>query len=204
MLAALRSTALGSGSLAVAVLASAAIYGRSVTKSSPPPDSLLTKRVKESTLLVEADCYSLEIDGKVSLEEFVEAFFTSQVFQVERMVLPVASTDEQARQFARGTTADFATWRAVGRTEGEFLTIWGDGSPETTEIPKSGTQGATWFRVEPAGTADAPRTRISLGSSIVGTPNPLTSFVMGIATPLHGVYSQTLVQCAADNLQSRV
>jgi hypothetical protein len=73
--------------------------------SSPlPPGALLAKYVREGAY---ADCYVTDIAGAVSHAQYVEAFYTTAVFKLERLILKWAvskpSTDGEARQLAAGT-----------------------------------------------------------------------------------------------------
>lgn len=203
MLGAVRSTILGSGSLAVAVVAGAAIYGHSVTQRRPEAGTLLVQHASGKKMLVQPDCFSIEVDGNVSLEEFANAFLTSRVFKLERKLLPVRSTDEEASEFARGERQTFAEWRASDRHESEMLSVWGEPPQEHEDSGDPGVHGATWLGVAPAEGEDNPRTRLMLGSSIWGQANAFTMVILTLATPLHGIYSQVLLQSAADRLRER-
>jgi len=61
----------------------------------------------------------------VSHTEFVETFYRSGLFKVERLLLRVfiskPSTDLQARQLAAGELNEFAAWRVEARAVGELL-----------------------------------------------------------------------------------
>ncbi len=68
-----------------------------------------------------ADCYTTTLPGRVTLARFVEAFYTTPLFKLERFILRVAgrpSTDDDARQLAQGARNAFAAWtvEAVPRT----------------------------------------------------------------------------------------
>ena len=53
------------------------------------------------------DCFTVDVAGEVSQQQFVTAFYTSRLFKVERFILKwlVArpSTDRQAEQLADGS-----------------------------------------------------------------------------------------------------
>ena len=61
-----------------------------------------------------ADCYATDVGGSVTHAEYVEAFYTTWVFKLERRLLATfagrASTDLQARELAAGTLTSFAAW----------------------------------------------------------------------------------------------
>lgn len=72
-----------------------------------------------------ADCYVTEIARPVSQAEYVQAFYTSPLFKVERLLLAwlvsKPSTDAQASQLASGTLDSFAAWSVEERREDQLL-----------------------------------------------------------------------------------
>src|SRR4051794_31252831 len=72
-----------------------------------------------------ADCFVTQVASEVSHAEFVEAFYTTTVFGIERLLLSwfVArpSTDLQAAQLARGELASFAAWSVEARASDQLL-----------------------------------------------------------------------------------
>ena len=66
-----------------------------------PPDALSRKDRERGAY---TDCYTTDIDRQVSHAQYVEAFYTSWAFRLERFVLKwlVArpSTDDEARRLA--------------------------------------------------------------------------------------------------------
>ena len=61
-----------------------------------------------------ADCYAVVLPRVVTQAEYVEAFYTTAVFKVERWLIATflsrPSTDSQARQLAQGGLSTFAAW----------------------------------------------------------------------------------------------
>lgn len=114
-----------------------------------------------------ADCYVTEVAGAVSQSAFVEAFYTTGLFKVERAILRwfVArpSTDIAARQLAEGEIDSFAAWRVEGRTTDQLLL--GDFTGRTK----------SWLMVAAVdGTTTNPRTRLYFGSAVVPRPHAKT------------------------------
>ncbi len=72
-----------------------------------------------------ADCYVTEAARRVSHAEYVEAFYTTALFKVERLLLSwfasKPSTDVQAGQLAAGTLDSFAAWSVEGRSANQLL-----------------------------------------------------------------------------------
>lgn len=87
-----------------------------------PPTSLLRGARQPGAF---ADCYVTELEREVSQTAFVEAFYTSGLFKIERAVLGLLlarpSTDLQARHLAAGTTTSFAAWRVESRNAEQLL-----------------------------------------------------------------------------------
>jgi len=142
-----------------------------------------------------ADCYVAELDRSVTLAEFVEAFYTSWVFKLERLILSVAasrpSSDAQARQLAYGTLDSFAAWSVEDRTPEQLLL--GDFSGRTK----------SWLMVS-AGTASS-STRLYFGSAVVPVRNPTTGqaslgIVFRALLGFHKLYSRILLGAARSRL----
>lgn len=104
------------------------------------------------------DCFATDVQGEVSLAEFVEAFYTARLFRCERVILKYfakrPSTDAEARAVAQGTAKSFAAWTVEDRTDTQLLMC------DMHEATRS------WFKVEPAGGS----TRLFFGSAVVSFP----------------------------------
>ena len=87
-----------------------------------PADALLRKYVSQGAY---ADCYATEVPGPVAHADYVEAFYTSGVFKLERLLLDwlasKPSTDDEARQLATGARDKFAAWSVEERTADQLL-----------------------------------------------------------------------------------
>ena len=81
------------------------------------PDDALLRRYSNGRAY--ADCYVTEFAGRGSHAQFVEAFYTSTAFKVERLLLAwfmsCPSTDLQARELASASTSAFAASRTFAR-----------------------------------------------------------------------------------------
>jgi hypothetical protein len=106
-----------------------------------------------------ADCYVTEAARRVSHAEYVEAFYTTILFKVERLLLSwlvsKPSTDVQASQLAAGTLSSFAAWSVEARSANQLL--------------MSDFQGRTrsWLMVSSAENSDFEETRLYFGSAVV-------------------------------------
>jgi hypothetical protein len=100
----------------------------SVVRESVPDDALLkTYRggARPGRWGRYGDCFSVNVDGAVSLADFVFAFYTSPVFRIERLILRILirtpSSDAEARALADGSAASFAVWYVGERTATQLL-----------------------------------------------------------------------------------
>ena len=82
-----------------------------VTQIDIPDGTLIAER--RDRLGGFADSFVTRVPGQISLPDYVETFYTTPVFRAERLILRLAghpSTDQQARDLARGLTERFAIW----------------------------------------------------------------------------------------------
>lgn len=157
------------------------------------PDSALPSQCQRDGSYV--DCYATEIDRLVSHADFVEAFHTSRVFKLERLILAwfVArpSTDAQARDLASGKTDAFAAWHVEGRASDQLLMR--DFTGRTL----------SWLMTVP--TADKRATRLYFGSAMVPVVDRRTGqqrmgFGFRALLGFHQLYSRVLLRAAAYRL----
>jgi len=139
-----------------------------------------------------ADCYVVEVAGSVSHAAYVEAFYTTTLFKVERTLLgwfaSRPSTDFQARQLADGSSDAFAAWRVEGRAPDQLL------------LADVSGQTRSWLMVVPIEGAAAARTRLHFGSAVVAgvdstgkrTMGPVFRALLGF----HKLYSRMLLASA--------
>lgn len=72
------------------------------------------------------DCFHIDLTGAVLLADYIEAFYTTWLFKLERLVLATLvakpSTDAQAAALARGERGEFAAWTVEARTANQIVT----------------------------------------------------------------------------------
>ena len=145
------------------------------------------------------DCYATEISGAVPHAQYVQAFYTTWVFKLERLILRWAvgrpSTDDQARQLAEGAIDSFAAWHVEGRSENQLLL--------------SDFQGRTrsWLMVAPVISGNDVRTRLYFGSAVVPVKDARTrasslGFVFSALMGFHKLYSHVLLHAAKSRLMA--
>ena len=143
------------------------------------------------------DCFSVRVARRISLPEFVFAFYTTRVFRLERCILQVgwigaASTDAQARGVAQGTGNLFAVWQVGARSESQLLMC------DQYEATRS------WFRVVP----DEAGTTLQFGSAVASAPGQNGAHAMsrgfGLLLGFHVLYSRVLLRAAAKRLLAQL
>jgi hypothetical protein len=134
----------------------------------------------------------------VSHAQYVEAFYTTAVFKLERLLLAwfvsKPSSDAQARQLAAGELDTFAAWVVEGRSVDQLL--MSDFSGRTR----------SWLMVA-AIPGDAPATtRLYFGSAVVpirdktsGQPRMGAAFRAMLG--FHKLYSRVLLRAACSRLK---
>jgi hypothetical protein len=168
----------------------------SIHRSELPPGAFLEKYQHGEAY---ADCYVTQIARHVSQAEYVEAFYTTPLFKLERLLLAwlvsKPSTDAQASQLASGTVDSFAAWSVEERREDQLL--------------MSDFQGRTrsWLMVVPVESESAEGTRLYFGSAVVparaartGDPAPGLGLTFRLLLGFHKLYSRALLFSAKSRL----
>jgi hypothetical protein len=140
-----------------------------------------------------ADCYVTDLPRVVTHADYVEAFYTTWLFKLERLILAwlvdKPSTDADAAALARAGRDDFAAWSVEARAGNQLLMC--DFQSRTR----------SWLMVEPAPAS----TRLYFGSGIVPTIDPATGDKrMGpgfrLLLGFHQLYSRALLAAARARL----
>jgi hypothetical protein len=144
-----------------------------------------------------ADCYAIELPRAVSHAQFVEAFYTTAVFKLERWILRVAakrpSTDADAAQLARGECETFAAWSVEAR------------SPDQLLLCDMAGRTRSWLMVAALPTQDTTGTRLYFGSAVVPRRDPQTGqrnmgWLFSALLGFHKLYSRMLLGAAVRRL----
>jgi len=160
-----------------------------------PPHSLLARHVASGAY---ADCYVTELPAAVTHAQFVEAFYTTALFKLERRLLGLLlsrpSTDAQARQLAEGQCHSFAAWTVESRAENQL--VLGAGRTRS------------WLMVAAGAGTGAAHTRLFFGSAVM--PRRAASgargdmgFVFSALLGFHRLYSRALLAAARARLASQ-
>ena len=159
----------------------------------PPADSLLAHLAAERSAF--ADAYTLQLPRTVSLAEFVEAFYTTRLFKVERALLALfgkPSSDAMARAVARGDGQRLAVWTIEAREGDELLMHEDSGATRSWFKAQAVAGGGTtlWF-----GSAVVPRRQGPGGEARFGR-------IFRALLGFHRWYSRALLAAAARRLQA--
>jgi hypothetical protein len=158
---------------------------------SPLPDQALLVRYRDAKAYT--DCYSLEVSGSISLTQYIEAFYTSPLFKVERFLISVLvgkpSSDAEAGQMARAEIDKFAAWTVEGRTDDQILLC------DYLKWTRS------WLMCVPSQTT----TRLYFGTAVVPahvSDKGLALFGLGfhLLSGFHKLYAKALLKSAAQQL----
>jgi hypothetical protein len=165
-------------------------------RSCTLPEHALLQRYRLSRAYT--DCYSSEIEGAVTQATFVEAFYTTGVFKVERLILQWAvsksSTDTQAALLAQGKVDGFSAWIVEERTADQLLLCDMHGRTRS------------WLMTMPIGGESGTRTRLYFGSAVVpakGKPDAGIGTAYRLLLGFHKLYSRVLLHAAKKRLQRR-
>jgi hypothetical protein len=144
------------------------------------------------------DCYATDLPRPVSQAEFVEAFYTTALFKLERFVLRVfvdrPSSDVEAARLGRGELDAFAAWSVEGRTADQLL------------LADLAGRTRSWLMVVPLGGGGG--TRLFFGSAVVARRSARTGqrSMGGVFRALlgfHRLYSRALLRAARARLARR-
>jgi hypothetical protein len=137
------------------------------------------------------DCWVTEVAASVSHARYVEAFYTTWLFKLERWILRWAlsrpSTDAEARQLAAGTLERFSAWSVEGRAADQLLM-----RDEFTRRTRS------WLMVEPLPQGG---TRLYFGSAVVRRKDGKLGGNFSLLLGFHTLYSQLLLRATARRIK---
>jgi hypothetical protein len=161
-------------------------------RAAPLPPNALLMRYRDAGHYT--DCYATHVAGRPAHAAYVEAFYTSWVFRLERAVLALASlpsTDAEVTALAAGPGDAFAAWQVEARATGQLLLCDVHGRTRSwlmTVVEDADAGGTLYF-----GTAVVPEAGAAPGASLGFPYAPLLGF--------HRVYSRILLRAAAARLE---
>lgn len=155
-------------------------------ESIPAPDEALHAKYARSGAYI--DCFTTVVSARISHAQFVEAFYTSRVFKLERLILKWTvdkpSTDAQARELAAGVLDRFAAWTVEGRSTDQLLMCDYLG------------QTRSWLMIAPCERDGSAATRLYFGSVVVA----VRRFPFNVLLGFHRLYSRVLLRSSTARL----
>jgi hypothetical protein len=152
-----------------------------VRRSPLPQHALLAKFARNGAY---ADCYVTAVPLAVTHAEYVESFYTSWLFRLERLILrwfvAKPSTDEEARALSRGERDTFAAWSVESRVGNQLVML--DFLSST----------CSWLMIE----ARPAETLLYFGTGILSR-----SPGFRLLLPFHKVYARSLLAVARARLR---
>lgn len=157
-----------------------------VVEAVPPPGALLHRYGGAGGY---ADCFTARVPGEVSQAAFLEAFYTTPLFKLERLVLAVLlakpSTDLEARRLAAGETDRFAAWTVETQEADQILMCDFMGSTRS------------WLMALPEGAS----TTLHFGTAVVPRKGGGMGGGFRAMLPLHRLYARALLRAAVRRLR---
>ncbi len=167
----------------------------SVLSGELPREALLNSYRQQDAY---TDCYFIDLPLAVSHAEYVEAFYTTIPFRLERLILAVfvlrPSTRLQARELANNEINRFAAWSVEDRATNQLLLcdFMGRTRSWLMSVPGKGNPGSTRLYF---GSAFVPATDRASGEKRFG-------FVFHAMLGFHRLYSRILLRSAFSRLMS--
>ena len=166
---------------------------KQVIEKENPVGSLLAEQAQLSGYYT--DCFSIHLEQSVTLPEFMNAFYTTPLFRLERLLLSLT---------VKGRMTD-ANVTALSRGESDRLAIWQVEARKECEILLSAGRTKSWLMVarQEGGGDD---TQLFFGSVVVPEPPkrerdaPRLGPVFDSLLSAHRIYSRLLLSSAAQRL----
>ena len=160
------------------------------------PDNALLKTYQHTGAYT--DCYCTEISTKVTHSQYVQAFYTTSVFKLERSILKwlvsKPSSDAQVILLAESETETFAAWDVENRCDDQLLLC--DYQKRTR----------SWLMIKHITSENDIHTLLYFGSAVVPRKNIKTAkFSFGLVfhalSWFHKMYSVVLLLSAKSRLK---
>lgn len=159
-----------------------------VIATAPPAGSLLAAYAARGEY---TDCFRVSGPGAVSLPRFLEAFYGSPLFRLERWLLArfarAPSSGADLLDLAEGRADRFAVWRVEARRPDEIVLAAG--------VTRS------WLSVSPDAADPGRRVTLHFGSAIVLHRSRPPGRVWRALLGMHLWYSRALLGAAARQLR---
>ena len=162
---------------------------------TPLPDKALLSDYQQQGAYT--DCYRTEIPGTVTFSQYLQVFYTTPVFKLERFLLQKLidkpSTDAQVSLLAAGKTDSFAAWSVEDKCKNQVLMC--DYQQRTR----------SWLMIEVIDCEKTSKTYLYFGSAVIAADNkkngrPLANIGFSALHYFHKMYSVILLLSAKSGL----
>lgn len=146
------------------------------------------------------DCYVIQVSGHITQTAFVEAFYTSALFKIERTLLHYLAkrpaSDQDAARLASGGATHFSAWRVEVQDKEQLLLA------DFTGRTRS------WLMAEAVLDENGnPYTKLYFGSAVVprhqaGPNTPKMGFMFNALLGFHKLYSRLLLKAAVGRMKA--
>jgi hypothetical protein len=156
-----------------------------------PPDSFLCTYAQQGAY---TDCLTRDVAGVVSLENYIQAFYSSAAFKPERLILSVLlsmpSTEADVAGLAAGTINRFAAWTVEQRSDDQIL------------LCDYQSRTRSWLMVSPV---NANQTKLYFGSAVTEVDQSpgkraVARLIFRSLLWFHKAYARVLIGAAAKRL----
>lgn len=145
-----------------------------------------------------ADCYVTQVPGSVTQAAYIEAFYTSTLFKIERTLLQFLAnkpaTHADAKALAGGAATSFSAWRVEAQSSSELLLA------DFTGRTRS------WLMAAPAPLGnESPGTMLYFGSAVVSLltqrgQKQRIGWLFPALLGFHRLYSRMLLRAASQRV----
>ncbi len=160
-----------------------------VTKSEEFPAGAMLEAYARSGAYT--DCFLGAVDRPVSLSEYLDSFYSTWVFRVERWILGAfvgsPSSDDDVRELASGSASEFAAWRVEDR--------------DLNQIVLAAGPTRSWLMVEVEDAAGSSQSVLYFGSAVVPRGSGRVGWYFRVFAGLHVMYSRVLLGAAIRRLR---
>ncbi|GLX78586.1 hypothetical protein tinsulaeT_19260 [Thalassotalea insulae] len=143
------------------------------------------------------DCYYIDIPKKVTLTQYIEAFYTTPVFKIEHIILSIFAkkhvSNNDISALANGNSNQFSIWTVEDKSNNQILLC------EFTKSTRS------WLMTASLEHLNQPVTRLYFGSVVV--PRTVSSsgkstfgILFHVFSGFHKLYSRALLKSAFNAL----
>jgi hypothetical protein len=164
----------------------------SVQRCDLPPDTVLATYATRGAY---TDCYATVVPRTVTHAQYVEAFYTTWIFKLERwliaQLLSQPSSDTDARELAQGHADSFAAWSVEQRTANQIVLAAG--------------RTRSWLMTSPSHESNPVGTALYFGSAVLprrraGSGEPEMGWSFKVLLGWHKLYSWCLLGAARRRL----